>query len=542
MGDQHCRARPGDLAVKGQRFAWVENVFRPLGVGLMMGCIALSVVDLIHLFAPTWNGTFIVAGSVLAALEAHYSLRMIRTRELRGSDVTRFRAIEFVTLFILLRIGSYIGDSWADAWGDLVLWPLEPQRILDQETLVAIALALISWRVSTQTARDLERIGEPPPYHRDHVPPQESIANRFFYGGFVLLFLTGITRIGIAGLLDLDRPPVPGLVLNVLVYSLLGLAMMGQVHLTRSFRQWETQGTRVAQGLARRWARYSVILVSVAALAAFLLPTGYTVGLLDVVATLVYGLGYLATLFWTLLWLLLSFLLAPFARLFGAESPPPPRALPPLELPESGTSTPDPGGVSPHWFAILRSLGFWTAALAMVFYVIRSYLRDRPELLQALVSLRPFRVVRGFLADLWRRLTGLAETIAERVPRQVSWRRARQKPPDMPFRLFRLGALSPRERILYYYLSILRRAGQLGFPRHRSQTPQEYSQAMKPHLEGAEKEMITLTQSFVEARYSQHAFDRLQDRQVRAGWRRVKAALRALRHKTEIEPRERNSE
>jgi hypothetical protein len=509
---------------------------------MMMGCIALSVVDFIRLFAPTWNGTFIIAGSVLAALEAHYSLRMIRTRELRGTDVTGFRAIEFATFFILLRIASYIGDSWANIWGDFVLWPLEPQRILNRETVVAIVLALISWWVSTQTARDLEKIGEPPPHQRDHVPPQESIANRFFYGGFALLLLTGITRIGIAGLLDLDRPRVPGLVLNVLVYSLLGLAMMGQVHLTRSFLQWENQGTRVTEGLARRWARYSVIIVSLSALAAFLLPTGYTIGLLDMVAAVVNGLAYLAWLFGMLVLLLLNLLLAPFARLFGDESRPLPNPPPSLKLPEAGTGVGAFGGVSPHWFEILRSLVFWIAALAMVVYVIRSYVRDRPELLAALVSLKPIRAVRDFLANLWRRLTGLAETITERVPRELLWRRARPKPPEMPFRLFRLGALSPRERILYYYLSILRRAGQLGFPRRRSQTPYEYGQAMAPHLDEAEREMATLTQSFVEARYSQRAFDRLQDRQVRARWRQVKAALRTLRHKTATEPKERNSE
>lgn len=528
--------------MKGQRFGWVENVFRPLGIGAMMGCIALSVVDLIHLFAPTWNGTFIIAGSILAALEAHYSLRMIRTRELRGGDVTRFRVTEFATLFILLRIGSYIGDSWGDIWGDFVLWPLEPQRILSRETVVAIALALVSWWASTQTARDLERIGEPPPRDRDHVPPQESIANRFFYGGYVLLLLAGITRIGVAGLLDLDRSPVPGLVLNVLVYSLLGLAMMGQVHLTRSFRQWEAQGTRIAEGLTKRWARYSMILVGLAALAAFLLPTGYTIGLLDVVATLVYGLGYLAALFGMLLWLFASLLLALFARLFGDDSPPLPSPPPSLELPEAGPGALGPGGANPHWVEILRSLAFWTAALAMVIYVIRSYLRDRPELLEALVSLRPIRAVRDFLANLWRRLNGLAEAIAERVPGQISWRRTHPKLPETPFRLLRLGALSPRERILYYYLSILRRAGQLGFPRRHSQTPHEYGQAMEPHLEGTEKEMFMLTQSFVEARYSQHSFDRLQDRQVRARWHQVRAALRTLKHKTEIKPTERKSE
>ena len=41
--------------------------------------------------------------------------------------------------------------------------------------------------------------------------------------------------------------------------------------------------------------------------------------------------------------------------------------------------------------------------------------------------------------------------------------------------------------------------------------------------------MTELTQAFVEARYSRHAFDRERDRQVRADWQQVKAALRAIR-------------
>ena len=42
----------------------------------------------------------------------------------------------------------------------------------------------------------------------------------------------------------------------------------------------------------------------------------------------------------------------------------------------------DSGGYAgPDWFQILRSLVFWVIALGIVFYVVRSYLRDHPELL-----------------------------------------------------------------------------------------------------------------------------------------------------------------
>ena len=76
--------------------------------------------------------------------------------------------------------------------------------------------------------------------------------------------------------------------------------------------------------------------------------------------------------------------------------------------------------------------------------------------------------------------------------------------------------------------SILRRAGRLGLPRRRAQTPHEYDGTLGPHLDQAQQEMTQLTQAFVEARYSHHTFDRERDKQVRAGWQQVKAALRAL--------------
>jgi hypothetical protein len=169
----------------------------------------------------------------------------------------------------------------------------------------------------------------------------------------------------------------------------------------------------------------------------------------------------------------------------------------------------------------------------MVFYVVRSYLRDRPELLEALLTQRPIRALRGFLIALWRRLVGLAKAASERIPRRLSLRQARRGSSEASFRFFRLGALSPRERILYYYLSILRRAGQQGFPRQRAQTPYEYDDTLGPHLPQAQQEMNLLTQAFVEARYSRHALDREQARGVRGDWQKVKAALQALKRKSD---------
>ena len=504
---------------------WLENLFRPLVIGVMCGCIVLSLVGLVHLFFPSWNGTYLITGCVLAALEANYSYRLIHARALRGADVLKFRAIELAMFFILLKIGGYAGDRWADVLADIQTWPRNLSAILDPETTVAFILALLSWWASTQTIRDLERIGEPPERHRHYVPPMESLTSRFFWGGAMLLIVAGLTRIGIAALLDLRRPSVPGLVLNVLVYFLLGLVMLGQVHLTRLRIQWQAQRIKVAGELAGRWVRYSLAFIGLAALLAFLLPTGYTVGFLDVVGSVLELIGLILWFIATLFILPLTWLLWLVSRLFGDPAPSPSGGFTPPEFPQQEPSTVAPT----NWFEMLRSLLFWAATLGMIFYVVRSYLRDHPELLKPLAGLRPIRALRRFLIALWRRLVGLVEAVSERVPRRLSLRRARRGQPEEPFRFFRLSALSPRERILYYYLSILHRAGRQGFPRQRAQTPHEYDATLAPNLPEVQQEMTLLTRSFVEARYSRHAFDRERARRVRAGWQQVKAALRALK-------------
>jgi hypothetical protein len=51
-----------------------------------------------------------------------------------------------------------------------------------------------------------------------------------------------------------------------------------------------------------------------------------------------------------------------------------------------------------------------------------------------------------------------------------------------PLRYFRLGGATPREQVQYYYLSLLRRAGEYGFGRRPAQTPAEYTPTLAANL------------------------------------------------------------
>lgn len=501
------------------RNPWLENLFRPLVIGAMVACIAQSLVELARLVFPAWNGAFLIAGCILAALEANYSYRIIRDRRILHGDLVRFRIIEAGGIFILLKIGSYIGDSWSRILAEIQNWPRNPFAIFDAEVTAASILAALSWWVSTQTTYDLEHIGEPPELHSAYVSPRMRLVERFVWGGWILLTITGLTRF-------LAGQSMPRLVANVMLYFLLGLTMTGQLQLTALRLQWQKQKTPVAAGLPRRWTFYSLLFTGVVTLLSLLLPTRYTLGLLETIGSFLQLVGTLILHIASLILFGLSWL---SWLLLGGEPPtrpePEPEA-PPSEQPVVG---PTPGAAGADWLQVLGSLFFWAVTIGMLVYIVRSYLRDHPEILRALSGLKLVQALRRLWRFLQEHLTRVSKTIRQQIPRRLIARRRARQQPAQPLRLLRLSALSPRERVRYHYLSVLQRARQQGFPRRRTQTPYEYNAVLSPHLPQAQEDFEQLTQSFVEARYSAHPIDREQERYVRTHRDRVKAALRMLK-------------
>jgi len=507
------------------RAPWLETLFRPLVVGVMVGCVALSVAALVRLFSPTWSATYFFLSCVLAALEAHYSYRLIQSGSVDYVDVWKFRATELALFFLLLKIGSTIGERWVDVWADIRTWPREPLNIIDAETMVAFVLVLLSWHASTQTARALERLDEPGELDRHALLPMQSLVTLFFWGGGVLLIVSGLTRVGLAYLLNLRRPSVPGLVLNVLVYFVLGVVMLGQVRFVSLRKEWRAQKIDIARELASRWVRYSLLFIGLAALLAFLLPTGYTVGLFDALSGVLKWIVVISEFVTAVIFFLFSLVAWLLAQLFRSTTGPRPQLDPgTFQPPQAGT------GSTFGWLEVLRTLFFWAVALGVAFYVLYGYLRDHPEIWQALRRFSPISALYRLWMALRRWLGRWPQAIRERLPQRSPRRRA-ARPSSAPARFLWPIALSPRERVLYYYLSVLRRARRKGFPRGAPQTPFEYSEVLKPNLPQGQQEMDGLTQSFVEARYSAHGVEPDRARRVRVFWQRVKAALRMLDRK-----------
>ena len=121
-----------------------------------------------------------------------------------------------------------------------------------------------------------------------------------------------------------------GIIINVLIYFVLGLVLLGQINLTTRLVRWRIQKITVARGMVRQWAKYGLVFLAVVSAIAFLLPTHYTLGFLTtaqfVVALTIGWLVFLAQLIILLILLPFSWLLSLLGATPGEEmtsSPPP---------------------------------------------------------------------------------------------------------------------------------------------------------------------------------------------------------------------------
>jgi hypothetical protein len=187
---------------------------------------------------------------------------------------------------------------------------------------------------------------------------------------------------------------------------------------------------------------------------------------------------------------------------------------------------------------LIKSLLFWAIVVAVVVYLLRNFGPWRAFRIPLLGGV--LHAVRGALAQMWTalrsRFRGYMTTVVERVPGARGVLRAAPSilpRGSLPFR--RIGSLPPREQVLYYYLSVVRRAHRRGIDRRGSQTPFEFSADLAPRLTAAEGDMDALTDAFVEARYSRHDVPDVEVNRVRTSWQRVKAALRGVRRRSDGE-------
>jgi len=521
------------------------GTIRSLLIAGMMACVVVSLVGVVQRVAPYWPGQYLALLAFFVCLEGISTERLLKGHSLGSGIRLQVRVVEWVLILVVLRLVLSLLGGWASLAGDVSRWLADPGAIFDVAYLITALILLIVWQTSISLANDLLLLEtsayvEPAPpttsdrfwiwitRPKDRADTQAAIRHLgtvFSGGGVLLLICTGLAHLDLQLLVRLEHPSTSGVVLTALLYFVLGLALLSQAQFSSLHYQWQFDEIEVSPRIASRWAVLAIASVAAVALVALLLPTGYSVGILQALYVAVVGIfnvvvRFLMGILSTIL-LVLSYILG---FLFGSEVAPesPSTPSPPPRLPEPVPSATE--GVA--WLELLRTAFFWVLLVWIVGYSFYHYFRQRSDLWSKLKGIG----LLTWFVGLWRAFFQGSRQVVARARQGLRAAMKRIGPRIAPMslrkRFLSLRSLTKRELVRYFYLSTVRRAGEVGWQRKPAQTPYEYQEALAEEAPASEVDVVALTQAFVEARYDVREFSPEEAHVVKQAWQRVRAVLR----------------
>ena len=514
-------------------------------VFLMMACIVLTTSILVGSLLPDWHAGVIAGILLFVVIDRLYTYRQLKSLTFLSREWAINVGAQWVVIALCSRVllsyangpDALIADLSFLARGDL-------GELFTAEFVVTLFLAFIMWVLPAHFLELLDEIGldmrlalkEEQPIQGELVPAHQRMAGLIFTTGVVLVILTAMTRLNLrnilantAGLPSVEWSRFSGAEAGALLYFVFGLALLSLSRLMSLQTQWNRLHIPVSSAnLPRQWAMYSLYFLLALALAVSLLPAGESLGLISVVGTLfAFLFGVFVFLAQLLIGLLLILASLPFL-LFGQPPPFVPGSAPP-PMPTLPTQPITPPTGSNEMLDLIRSIILWGSLLVIIVYALVRFVKQHDQILG---RLRSARIV-NWLRLAWQWLYKNADQASGSVVRAIKdgWqnifsrldgKRILSRPGWISVR-----SLDPRRRVYFFYLTMLRRAGEHGLRRDLSQTPFEYAAKLEEEIPSADQDIDSLTQAFVHARYSRREIDSSEANAVKAAWDRIRRALQS---------------
>jgi hypothetical protein len=498
----------------------------------MVICFSVVAIYFLQWIVPTWDARGMVVVCILAAIEAVASHWLINRLPTAQRQPLYYRFTEWLIILVVLKLFVELLSGPAGLWNNFRVWLVNfPFNIFNARYLLSILLVFVIWQISNLFNFDLSLLGTFESSLLDErvktTPVRDLILRRFLNLGMFVVLLAGIPS---QVVIPSPQPVVSNnAVPAVIAYFVLGIILLSLTRYTGLVTGWKQAKVAIPPQISRRWFIYSAILIGFLVMLISWLPTNYGLGLMDTL-TAILGLIYQAI---TTVYIFILFLIRYiFTMLFHPErvlpaapvlpEPPPQEALPPVT----------PIGI--NW-TLIKSILFWAALIILVVIALRQYILFNKDLAEELKHFRPFR----WLALFWKRFTASVKKANKSVGIfvQSSLKRLRslgRTPRDLSdWEYINPRRLNARQKIIFYYLALLRRTGEVGLARHDGQTPYEYARSLTSTLDPALQEgregVENLTASFVEARYSLHDIPPNEARRVESLWETIRRILRNVR-------------
>lgn len=498
--------------------------------GLMLACLTVTVIQVAEYLFPQWNGDYLVTLSFLVALEAMYARRAIQRYDMFSRERLLYRVTEWVVLLLLIKLVIYQVNGFNQLWSDLFLWRQNfALYFFTDEYLLAFSLIFVVWALAGMFGEDLQklegderilRMERESGISEQRPAVRRSLANLIFSLGAAMIFPVALLRLDWEALIG-NRAPLQAPMINIVVYFVLALILLSLTQFSILRVHWSLERIPIGRNMASRWVISSGLFLLALGVVALLLPTDYSLGLLDVLGYLVSLIMGLVGILVFLLSLPLILLLSLLGRLFGREYDIEP---PELEMPQA---LPPAAAGSVPWFELLKSILFWVVFLAIIGYSLYFYIRQNSELLDRLRRIPLLGRLLAWLQRTFGWLRVVNNNLRQAAARQMRRIFARDRSPagEGGWSFISLRRLSPRQKVLFYYLAMVRRGGDRGLPRDTSQTPYEYAERIGQALPELRPDVGRMTEEFLEARYSRHEITAGRAGLVQTYWQRIRKAL-----------------
>jgi hypothetical protein len=524
-----------------------EKVFRflsYLSVFLMMACAVLAIGTFFRQILPEWHSGIIASIMLFIIIDRLYTYQHLKSLTPFSSEWAIAVGAQWVLILLVSRLLLSYANGVESFQADLSLFARgEIAELVTPEFVASILLAILVWFLTGRFLDLLDEIGlapaqtaheGPAPIQSENVPAHQRLVNLVFGLGIGLVVLTALALVdyrtivsNVEGLPNIEFRRFTGGEAGVLLYFIFGLALLSLSRLLSLQSYWNQLRIPVSSvSLYRQWGMYSLFFLLILVVIVGLLPAGDSLGLFSVLGALfdflITALLFIGQLILSLLFVLISL---PFL-LFRGDAPPLeslPSAPPLPNLPALPDS---PAPSNPAW-PLIRSILLWGSLAAFVIFTFIQFVKQHGGIRAALRNSR----ITNWLILAWQWLyknvgkTGgtLSRAIADGWESIVSrLERKRVLPrPD----LIRLRSLDPRRQIYFFYLAMVRRGAEQGLTRKPSQTPSEYAAALGRALPESGEDIESITEAFVQARYSRRHVDSNMIERVKATWGRIRRAL-----------------
>ncbi|MFZ0547013.1 MAG: DUF4129 domain-containing protein, partial [Candidatus Promineifilaceae bacterium] len=527
---------------------WQEKYLQPVVIALIILAMFTGPIILLETIFSQNKWQSLPWLILLVSAEGILTTRWLTVTERKVGNLT-YRAAEITVIFLFLRLFTWLFVVDLPSSNDLTGFLFEPSTFIDPMYFVFCLLLFFAWQQTitmTKTFSNLQLDFEELRYYsktgheryqleRPLPKDRKSILGGFFRqwvaGGVIVGIFATLTTFDLSTLDNngvaiktIGRLGLPPAMLGALLtYFIGGLWLAGQGQLAVLRSRWLLQDTRLDQKMNRTWNRASAALIGIIAAIAAFLPIGSTFAISRILQFIT--LVVIAII--NLVFLLLSVILALFISIFmkpGTNQQPDPLDLTGI-VPEQLVFDPLPEKTpTPLWGTI-----FWLIVIVAVIAAVIFFLRGRGVPITggrffAFLSVTWTRL-RTWFRSLWhgfeRQVQHFEQSIRERL--QIT-----EKPIGRPLLSGRpsFRSLSPREKIRYYYLSIVRRAEEKGVERGKSVTPSEYAAELKEEWPEATMEVENITDAFLKARYSPQQMTGNDLGSVKETWNRIKSTIR----------------